>query len=74
MLSRSKLVMIIGYGIAIANSVILYAIFLYACYNGGMTEVNVNSIGEMWLEITILPIALLICIVGFREAWRCCLP
>jgi len=67
MLNKKLLLGSIGIGTCISNSIVLFATFLYALFNGGYTTVLINSYNEAVIELFALPISISLGIFALVE-------
>ena len=56
--------------ILISQSVILYAMFLYAYFRGGIAEISVNSLGEASFEFWFLPACIIFSALGIWQYFK----
>ena len=61
---------LLGIGVCVSNSIILFVTFLYAFINGGKFSITINLYSEALPELIIIPITIIMSIYGLSRYIR----
>jgi len=53
-----QFIILVGLGILLSNTIVMYLTFLGAFFNGNEILVTINNYGEMWIEFFFLPLSI----------------
>jgi len=59
-----KFISIVGIGICISNSFVMFITFLFAFFNGGYFAIQINLYSEALPELIIIPVSITIGVYG----------
>lgn len=62
-----KFISIIGIGICISNSFVMFFTFLFAFFNGGYFAIQINLYSEALPELILIPLSIIVGIYGLSK-------